>query len=180
MPTSCHCISEVKKIFSDTEYKDCLFQIHPIIEMYHESGGSIVIEEKLWNTLEAKFKKFKKTENVITSYTFRDLELTIDKHDNRSYIIKSPVKIILDKELLIVSKIDYITPEKFPIIDKYHKKSVQNISSYLCNSINVSFIVDDNNYHYILINFMNNDKNKKESDIVNSLESVFKIIQSVH
>jgi len=157
MAKSKNCIIAVQKILNNDKYNDCLIQIHPIIEMFHENGGSIIIEEKLWNTLQIKFKKYKKTDNIITSYTFRDLELTIDKQDNRSYIIKNQLKVVINKELVIVSKIEYIPQEKFPILDKYHKSSIQDISSYIFNLINISFIKDNNDNHYILINFINNN-----------------------
>lgn len=168
------------ELLTDPLLDHCIFQYHPIVRKHNSFAGEINIDENRFNKLidiiETELKPVK-TQNEITNYVYRDLEMIIDKKGNRTYICRSQLKTILAEGLLIISKIKEIDPEQFPILNKYHKSSTQIITKYSINTVDILFIKEKINEklwnYYISITFMNN-----KNDIISTLEKIISIVNS--
>lgn len=148
----------ISNLFDNDDLDGCTVEYYPHIEMKYNFGGSLKNE---------KFDKYKinmkSTEEQLVEYIFRDKKLTISEDETREYSMTQQKQNIIKDGLFIVSKIECIDPNRFPILNEYYDISKKNITKFEFKYITLLF-VREKNINYIKITFqLFTDKLKKET-----------------
>jgi hypothetical protein len=150
----------IEQIFQKQELDGCTVEYYPHIFLNYTTGGTFKNE----NISELKINNAYITDDNVTEYIHREKKMIIHNNGDREYFnIKQKYNdISKDAGLFIVSKIECIDPNKFPILSQYYDISNKIIKSYDYRYINISLIKEniliDKNQHseitYIKISFV--------------------------
>lgn len=180
-------MDDLKKLLLTSNYVDKTCIYYPKILSHNDLFGDISIDHSEWEKLQKNFVKYHKNHIFQTVYTYHDLELVIklmpqqskfDKSDyrklTRSYYLctQSYCKICENKRSMInIIQRMIINQERFPIISGYDKIVDQEILSYECDGVTISFIKENDittnssmkndEYYYCYISFMINKTNNE-------------------
>lgn len=156
----------IETIFSIKENQDCEIDYYPHIIKQYENGGRFVQE----NFSKIDFDDTKE----ITEYIFRNKKLIVNKMGDREYNIEHQKMTILADGLYVVTKVECIDPNKFPVLHKYYDISHKIIHSKEYKYITISYIQEDD-LQYIKLSFPVDTENMKK--IIKQLKDVREIIE---
>lgn len=172
----------IKEIFSVPKLDGCTVEYYPHIIKQYNSGGIIKNDKnKTFN-----LQKYPMKEETCIEYVHREKKLIMYDSGDREYVsVQQKLHKITDG-LYVVSKIDCIDPNKFPILNKYHdvKRKMTKIydDKYITISVisehNMNTMLSQDDITYIKLSFViNYDEHYKRSvirhfiEVVSSLQS---------
>lgn len=127
------------KLLDNPEYEKMTIEYYPHIQLYYSSdklyNGHILNETKI------KFPK----DNVInveyTEYTHNEKHLRVydEEPKKREFIHVSQIDNQVQDGLYVLSKYEYIDPNKFPIMNKYH--DIKHIKSHCLSHKNIDILL---------------------------------------
>lgn len=143
------------------DYINHTFTIYPFITKENNAlFGTIIVDNKKWQSLLRLLSKSKHTNNMTKIYIYRDLEYNINDFENcdKNFVIHKPIRYvdICQEYLLIVSENKILDNDSFPKLNIYHDEYEKNIKTYKFGMINLNFVtIKKNNkgYNYIEITF---------------------------
>jgi len=172
----------INEYIFDNNLDKCTVDYYPHISVQYNTGGMIINE-----TCESlNIPNFGISEETLTEYTYRDKKLIIYDSGNKEYLSVNQKLHKISDGLFIISKVDCIDPNKFPILKKYDNICKKNIISYdhkyFTTSLVTEIYQDSNNVEktikYIQISFTitnderyNNHLMKYFREVVSSLQN---------
>lgn len=141
------------EIFSDHNFDDCVFEYYPHINIQYKTGGTIVNENI--ETLNMPFSLIKT--DTITEYIYRERKMIVESSGDKEYQnvhqIHCYVKPNNANGLVIISQIEYIDPNKFPVLNSYYDINKKVVRTYDDKYITIQLISENNDMNYIKISF---------------------------
>lgn len=140
------------EIFKNSMYNGNTVEYYPHADLMYENGGTIRNENM--TTLKIPYAQTKK--NTFTEYIHNEKCLRIYDNKEREYlhISQSTNRILDNAGIIIVSMYEYIDPNKFPIINKYHDVRRKIITSYEHKNITIDIINEQPDINQLKISFV--------------------------
>jgi hypothetical protein len=159
--------SFLMEIFKNPSYNGYTVELYPHVELLYENGGTIRNENIA--TLKIHYTQTKK--NTFTEYIHNEKCLRIYDNKEREYLhisqsicrvqhldlpnMKNEASPDINKYgIIIVSMYEYIDPNKFPIINKYHDVRRKIVTSYEHKNITIDIIQEQPNMNHIKLSFV--------------------------
>ena len=139
-------ISEIFDIPIVSEHN--IVEYYPHIIQQYNHGGMFKDEKfELVNNENYSVKT-----DIFTEYIHREKKLVVHESGDREYLLIKQLACKLSNGLDIVSDVECIDPNKFPVLNKYYDICKKNVVSYEDNYITISSISEKNN-NYIKLSF---------------------------
>lgn len=149
----------IANIFSNPEFDGSLVEYYPHVNIQYETGGTIVNEDldKLKINL-----KLRKTEKC-TEYIYREKHLTV-YDEEREYQNIQQQKSFINNGLIVISKVENIDPNKFPVLNNYYDIIKKTVQTYDDKYITFTITSEEDGITYTKISFtvVQNDTYKKK------------------
>lgn len=147
----------LNKVLKNPSYEGHTIEYYPHIELLYETGG--VIRNEDITELKIPYTQIKKS--IFTEYVYNEKCLRVYDNKEREYLHAQQIcnKIITDVEtstsaIIIMSMYEYIDPNKFPIINKYHDIRKKIVSTYEYKNITIDLITEQPDINNLKISFM--------------------------
>lgn len=177
---------ELTHIVLDSNFEDCVVDYYPHIDMTIDDLTQIPMNEhnnyaivgQIRNEIDFSINlpNCQYIDDKLTEYSYRDKKLVIHESNEREYLLIQQKYNKISDGLFVVSKIDCIDPNRFPMLNQYHTVSTKVIRKYEHKLISL-YIIHEYNDTYIKLSFtlVNNDKYKK--DIIKQFKEVISLLQ---
>lgn len=163
----------IEEIFNLPDLDECVVEYYPHVNVLYESGGSFQNE----TNIDFKFPNYSITDEDVTEYVYHDKKLIFHHNTNdREYTLIQQRFNKIQDGLFIVSKIDYIDPNRFPILCQYYDKTQKHIKTYFGKYLTV-FVITENDINYLKISFNINYDEHYKKKIIKNLKEVISLIQ---
>lgn len=177
----------ITKLYSNHELEGCIVEYYPHIEHTYTYGGEIVNEKgTVGEDVEnEKLIRIPYSECEYTEYVHGWKIMNIYENGMREYKCIEQKYVDVHDGLYVVSKIDYIEPNKFPILSKYYDVCHKYIKTYNDKYIDISYIkeyaekglrrMENNDYKiYLKLTFEINPKCQK--NLIRHFTSIISLI----
>jgi hypothetical protein len=161
----------INEIFAIKQLDGCVVEFYPHIEQTSQNCGTIR-DEILENI---KIDNLQFSDDEYTEYIHGWKIMSVFRNFVHEYKYIQQKYIKLNNGLFIVSKIDYIDPNKFPILSKYYDISHKKVRTYHDKYLSISFITENEEHTYLKISFEINSK--CQTGILRHLTSIISLIQ---
>lgn len=144
--------SALNEIFQMQNLEECIIDYYPHIIMQYDTGG--IFQNETFTSLNVP--NAHESCDTVTEYVHREKKLIIHESGDREYLSIQQKMHKLSDGLFVVSKVDCIDPNKFPILCKYYDICNKKIKSYDDKYITTSIIsesISKNNINYIKMSF---------------------------
>jgi len=150
----------ISNIIDDSSNDGYIIEYYPHIEILYENGGRIKNIDK--SSLKIPYQQTKTVE--CTEYVHYEKILRIYENRSREYLHIQQKYNKLFNGLVIVEHMEFIDPNKFPIINKYHDVRRKNIITYEYKNIMIDVITEKPDWTYLKISFTipSNEQMKKK------------------
>lgn len=144
----------LREIFNNSSFDGSMVEYYPHINVFYEGGGEIINETPKFTSPITLVKT-----NNYTEYVYNEKYLRVFQNKEKEFLQyqQQYSSIISDmnssKGLMIISHWEYIDPNRFPIVNKYHDVRHKCISEYEYKNIIIDSILEDNDMNYIRISF---------------------------
>lgn len=140
------------ELFEDSSYNGNTVEYYPHIDLLYETGGTIRNEDM--TIIKIPYTQTKK--NTFTEYIHNEKCLRIYDNKEREYlhISQSANRILGTAGIIIVSMYEYIDPNKFPIINKYHDVRRKIITSYEYKNIMIDVVNEQPGINQLKLSFV--------------------------
>ena len=134
-------------------------------------------------TVQFNAQNFSQKEEKYTEYVHYNKRMVIHETGERDYMLHKQVFQKIADGLFVVSKIEYIDPNRFPILCKYHAVCRRTIKTYDDKYITVSIITEEypnENYlgrlTYIKISFIIENTDKFMNGVIRHIKAALSSI----
>lgn len=178
----CHIMSNIiNEYISDPTLEKCIVDFYPHIQLNFKTGGFLINE----TCDELKIPNIGITEENVTEYIHRDKKLIIYESGNKEYLSINQKSNKINNGLFIVSKIDNIDPNRFPILKNYDNICKKNIITYDNKYFTTSLIHEsysennkDKNIKYIQISFIITNDERFNIHLIKHFKEVVSSLQN--
>jgi hypothetical protein len=140
----------INNIFQTPDLENCTVEYYPHVIVQYKQGGVFKNE----NITKLDIKKSYETTDTITEYVHREKKFIVHKNGDREYLkIQQKINHLSQENgLFVVSKIECIDPNKFPVLSQYYDISKKTIKMYDGKYTTTSIITEDD-LTYIKLSF---------------------------
>lgn len=179
----------IDEIFANPRLDGCIVEYYPHVILQYENGGTLKNDANLDLSV---FSKFATRDEKYTEYIHREKKLTVYSSDdnecnNREYVTVQQkynklIPVTNSKEtvpvsacLFVVSKIDCIDPNKFPILNKYYDICEKTVKIFDDKYLTIS-IIQEKSITYIKISFAVNRDVQYKRGVLRHLKEVISLL----
>lgn len=173
----------IKEIFAIPKLDGCVVDFYPHIIQQYNTGGIIKNErDTIFN-----LQMYPVREEKYIEYIHREKKLIIYDSGDREYVSVQQKLHKITNGLYVVSKIDCIDPNKFPILNKYYDVKRKSTKIYDDKYITISIISEydkdtvtpsSDDITYIKLSFVINYDDHYRRSIIRHLTEVISLLQN--
>lgn len=161
----------INDIFAIPNMDGYVVEYYPHITKQYEQGGIIANDDGI-NIANRKIMK----EETVVEYIYREKKLLVHENGDREYISAQQEYNIIGDGLYVISNIEYIDPNKFPILNKYYDTIRKTVTTYDDKYITIS-IINEGNFSYLKISFTINYNEQYKRSIIRHIKEVLSSLQ---
>lgn len=172
----------IKEILLNPNLYGCIVEYYPHIIKLYDMGGQIKTENLSTFTI----SNYSIMSDTITEYIHREKKMIVHESDNnqlccdREYLnIQQKHNMLTTEGLFIVSRIEHIDPNKFPILNKYYDITKKKIKTFRNKYISVSIINETEHFdeQYIKLSFGVNNNEQYINSVLRHVKGVIALLQ---
>lgn len=172
----------IEELFTREDLIGCTVDYYPHIVKQYENGGTLKNE----NNVSINCKPTRIICDTATEYVYGWMKMIIHDDHTREYLSSMCKDHKITDGLYIVSKIDCIDPNKFPILCKYYDISTKISKIYYDKYVTLQIINEQwcdgkneqkNNATYIKISFQIENGEQYKRGVIRHIKEVISLLQ---
>lgn len=166
----------IDRICLSSDMTGCVINYYPHIIKQYTNGGKFKNEN--FNELKIFTKNL--VEEITTEYIYKNKKMIVDANGNKEFQCIQQKTCFMNNGLYEVLNIEFIDPNKFPILNKYYDVSKKHVYKYLDKYVTVSLInetIDEKTtINYIKLSFSVPQNETQKQSLYRHLKAIIALI----